>query len=352
MSKSTLYTQIENATNNILNLQNNLNQNTGNSLSPWNNMDYNDFINSYEILKKDLITLSKEIENFDIPWNILNSFVASLTNAHIHIQAFFNAANQNTFTNAFTHVESLRTNMRTWALTSRDLAENEINNKLTQINTEIDSVIKKKETIELLEQTVNSLVMPGVSGSLSKSFSNRAKVLNLYERRWKNITIWTAILTLLATILVGLWVNTLLDTNKENIKKVAIVKDKNSTSVNAKTIENYESDMIWLSMTLRLGILIPFYYFLSIAFSQYRKERELLESYSHKAAIATSLPNYGNLAVDSTVKDQIITEASKEIFSSPDRPKKDCKNTKDNIDIKELKNTVMDFVKTQTEKKN
>jgi hypothetical protein len=60
-----------------------------------------------------------------------------------------------------------------------------------------------------------------------------------------------------------------------------------------------------------------------LSFAQYRKERILEEEYAHKAAVATSLPNYGDLAVDNQVKDQILSEASKVIFTSPSNEKKE-----------------------------
>ena len=72
---------------------------------------------------------------------------------------------------------------------------------------------------------------------------------------------------------------------------------------------------------MRLGILFPVYSVSIFCFTQYRKERDLEENYAHKASVATSLPNYANLAVDSTVKDQILSEAAAVIFTSPTKEK-------------------------------
>jgi len=68
---------------------------------------------------------------------------------------------------------------------------------------------------------------------------------------------------------------------------------------------------------LRSVVLIPIYLGFGFAFSQYRKERDLEEEYAHKSAVASSLPNYGDLAKDDNVKDQIVSGASNVIFASP-----------------------------------
>lgn len=70
-------------------------------------------------------------------------------------------------------------------------------------------------------------------------------------------------------------------------------------------------------MALRIGALLPIFSIFGLAFSQYRKERNLEEEYAHKSAVASSLPNYADLAVVDDVKDQILSEASSVIFVSP-----------------------------------
>ena len=73
----------------------------------------------------------------------------------------------------------------------------------------------------------------------------------------------------------------------------------------------------WGAAIVRAAILLPLFAIFAFAFSQYRRERELEEEYAHKAAVATSLPNYGDLARDAGVRDQIVSAATTVIFTSP-----------------------------------
>jgi hypothetical protein len=73
----------------------------------------------------------------------------------------------------------------------------------------------------------------------------------------------------------------------------------------------------WAVILLRTIVLLPVYAAFGFTFSQYRKEREYEEEYAHKAAVAHSLPNYGDLAREANVRDAIVTAATNVIFVSP-----------------------------------
>lgn len=80
---------------------------------------------------------------------------------------------------------------------------------------------------------------------------------------------------------------------------------------------------MWASVLLRSVVLIPLYAAFGFSFSQYKKERDFEEEYAHKAAVATSLPNYGDLTREPAVRDQIVTGATNVIFSAPTTRKSD-----------------------------
>jgi hypothetical protein len=91
-------------------------------------------------------------------------------------------------------------------------------------------------------------------------------------------------------------------------------------------------------------VLLPIYSIFVFSFLQYKKERDLEEEYAHKAAVATSLPNYGSLAVENGVKDQILSEASKVIFTSPS-PKKVSSGKEETIGVSQINSLLSNIQK-------
>jgi hypothetical protein len=74
---------------------------------------------------------------------------------------------------------------------------------------------------------------------------------------------------------------------------------------------------LWSAALMRSIFLLPLYATLGFAFAQYRKERDFEEQYAHKAALAVSLPQYGELAKGDVAKDQIVTGATNVVFAPP-----------------------------------
>jgi hypothetical protein len=75
------------------------------------------------------------------------------------------------------------------------------------------------------------------------------------------------------------------------------------------------------ALALRSIFMLPLFALLGFALAQYRKERNFEEEYAHKAAVAVSLPNYGDLMEKGASRDQIVTGAANVIFSSPIGPR-------------------------------
>lgn len=104
-------------------------------------------------------------------------------------------------------------------------------------------------------------------------------------------------------------------------------------------------NLLWESLILRLTILLPLYIAFGVSFSQYKKERDFEEEYAHKAAVAISLPNYGDLTRQPAVRDQIVSAATNVIFSAPTNKRTETDAYDKGLDyIKEVLASVTKFI--------
>lgn len=168
----------------------------------------------------------------------------------------------------------------------------------------MQKLAQHNQDVEALRSNVRELIEPAVAGSLSKSFSDRKGELHGNQVRW----FWASCITAVLGVAVTVWVVASI---------VGIFTNDIVRDMLAEAAQQNTSSILWTTVALRLAVLPPLYAIFAFAFAQYRKERNLEEEYAHRAAVATSLPNYGDLAVDNAVKDQILSEASGVIFSSP-----------------------------------
>ncbi|SEF95715.1 hypothetical protein [Marinobacterium lutimaris] len=313
MPTNQLEQQILTVVDNLLALDfSSFNENPPN-LPPWNNLDLNDYLIAVDDLKKSIEGFKQDGFLSGIPWNILHSLHGQLNNAFTHSKNFINAKNQQQFHQAFPQVESARTNLQTWGINYLYLLGKELEDKSQLLDDEIQKFLAHNREVESIKQNVNKLIEPAVAGSLSKSFENRKKDLNTNQNRWFWASVIAAITSLVTTYFV--------------VASIIGVFDNDAVIELIKNSEN-GSGVLWSSVLLRIGLLVPVYALFGFSFSQYKKERNLEEEYAHKAAVATSLPNYGDLAVDNQVKDQILSEASKVIFTSPSKEKIEKSNEK------------------------
>lgn len=255
------------------------------------------------------------------PFNLLNGMNSQLNATHQHLKAFVGNRAQGPFQNAFQHIENIRTNIQQWGFRYESVLGKDIEERSKLIDAEITNLLSNKADIDALKKSVNSLIEPAVAGSLSKSFADRKDALHKNQNRWFWASVVMAIASVIATaVIVG-----------------SIVGIFNSAEVLSaiESSKNGVDGIIWTTVGLRVGALLPIYSIFAFAFLQHKKERDLEEEYAHKAAVATSLPNYGSLAVEDGVKDQILSEASKVIFTSPS-PKKESKGREETIGISQL----------------
>lgn len=304
MKNNSLVEKIQEMHNGIkaLDFENSLNAN----LQEWNNQNKEDFkFGVDEIISLvDLIFEQNTLESY--PFAIKNGLHQNLTTLFQRLQQFQSNGNQNLFNSALQQIDAFRLLLRNWGIRNDALYSFNINDKIQSFDAEYQSVISKRNEIEQLKSNVNSLIEPAVAGSLSNSFTSRQDKIKVNRIVWMIITILSAI----AGIWITIWVvESLIEVlnfdfpdgaTSQQIQQIIDLQPKNS-----------------IIHVLRIAILIPVYALFIYSFKQYSKERNLEEEYAHRAAVATSLPNYGKLAGDNIVKDQIISSASNVVFSSP-----------------------------------
>ena len=330
MSRNTLINQGKLIYENISNLDKATLLNNPGNLQPWNGLDFDDFVESYNEMLKILDAIYENELLINSPFNLLNSINSQLNNVLQQSNAFIANRAQAQYQNVFQHIENMRTNLQTWGFRYEAILGKDIEERSKLIDEEITQLLSKKTEIEALRTSVSSLIEPAVAGSLSKSFTDRKKDLHVNQNRWFWASVITAGLSVIITIAI-VWSIVGMFTTKEVLE--AIQNGKNGTE-----------GIIWTTIALRVGVLLPIYSIFIFSFLQYKKERDLEEEYAHKAAVATSLPNYGGLAVENDVKDQILSEASKVIFTSPSATKNE-KYKNEDIGINQLNSVLSNIQK-------
>ena len=304
MPKQAYIDQILTIHQNVLNLNFDVFKNDpGGPYPEWNNLGIDDYIEAYEDMLRTQVSMFENNIIGILPWNIVHGMISQLNNVLQHCQQFHQQKTPQTFHQAFAQIENMRTNYLAWGIKYLIQIGKELEEKSNLIDIEIQKLLNANKEIGTIKDNVNKLIEPAIAGSLSKSFSNRKNDLHTNLTRWFWASATTALLSICATIWI---VASIVGVFSDN-EVIKILKENNS----------HLDGLFWSTVFLRIAILLPIYSVFAFAFSQYRKERNLEESYAHKAAVATSLPNYGDLAVEPGVKDQILSEASKVIFTSP-----------------------------------
>lgn len=162
------------------------------------------------------------------------------------------------------------------------------------------SVEKIKLEVQNLHSEVKKLITPAVAGSLSAAFEARKDILFRGRIGWLIILLIVSVLSIIETKDLA-----------TSFSNVLLEIQKTKQPIN----------LLWESLILRLTILLPLYIAFGVSFYQYKKERDYEEEYAHKAAVAISLPNYGDLTREPAVRDQIVSAATNVIFSTPTNKK-------------------------------
>lgn len=292
------------------------------NLRPWQGMKPEHLFEIFLELKNSIQFLLDNPDVFkSLPFNIANNLNSQVSNSYTHLNQFIANTAQGQFQNSLSQLVGLRSNMYTNNIT-KDLEREQ-----SLVNTEIqaaetmgklkaasDQLDAERLAIEQLKSEVQSLIEPAVSGSLQKTFKDRAASVRKYRYIWLAVIVVFAACTIYSTnVFVEQAMNMLIP-----------VEDT------AATQKSKNSDLrLGMLLMIRGGLLIPPTFLLVYAIKNARLERQYEEEYEHKSSVATALPNYAGLIANDDVKNQILSQAADIIFQLPNQKKEKASKGKE-----------------------
>jgi hypothetical protein len=232
----------------------------------------------------------------ELPWHSYNSLEGVLQGVYNAFAQLKTTRDQSSFHNFAPQLDSLAYHLRMFGAVSLALGGANLERTSVALTAELEKLTTARVEVEKLRDEVKMLIAPAVAGSLSEAFTARKTVLLVGRIVWGIIALVVGGYCVHATYGFASAVGDALIAAKQPINT---------------------PEVMWLSVLLRSVVLIPLYAAFGFSFSQYKKERDFEEEYAHKAAVATSLPNYGDLTREPAVRDQIVTGATNVIFSAP-----------------------------------
>jgi len=232
----------------------------------------------------------------ELSWHAFGTIESVLQNLHNSYAQLRNNRDQNSWQNFVPQLDSLAYHLRLFGVPALVVGGVQLERVSAALNTEFDRLTAARTEVEKLRDEVRTLVAPAVAGSLSQAFTARKDILLRGRIAWGVIALALGGYCIHATYGFAAAVGD------------AVVAAKAPASTN---------ELIWLSVLIRSVVLLPLYAAFGFSFAQYKKERDFEEEYAHKAAVAASLPNYGDLTREPAVRDQIVTGATNVIFSIP-----------------------------------
>jgi hypothetical protein len=234
----------------------------------------------------------------ELSWNAMNTLQSLLQNVHNAFTPLASTRDQGSYQNFAQHLDSLAYHTRLMGLPYLAMGGSQLERARAQAAMELDRLVSTRGEVEQLRDNVRTLITPAVAGSLSQAFTTRRDALLVGRIVWGVGALLLGGFAVFATFSFANVVG--------EAMKVALTASASTSH-----------DIVWAGAIIRSMVLIPLFAAFGFAFAQYKKERDFEEEYAHKAAVAASLPNYGELARDASVRDQIVTGATGVIFSSP-----------------------------------
>lgn len=232
----------------------------------------------------------------ELTWHALNSLegiIQAVYNSYAQVR---NSRDQGSFQNFVQNLDSLAYHLRMFGAVDLALGGANLERTANAIKSELERLTVARSDVENLKSEVQRLIAPAVAGSLSEAFTARKTVLLWGRIAWGGIALVIGGYSIYATYGVA-----------------SAVGD----ALVAARAQPQGAEVLWATLLLRSIVLIPLYAAFGFCFAQYKKERDFEEEYAHKAAVATSLPNYGDLTREPAVRDQIVTGATNVIFTAP-----------------------------------
>lgn len=233
----------------------------------------------------------------NLTFNGTSTLQGQLQNVFNTYEQFVRSRDQGSYQNFASNLDSLVFHTQMYGIPYSAGGGSHLEATKAALQVELERAKINNTEVDTLKEQVHNLITPAVAGSLSQSFTARRNTL-LYGR----------IAWLVACVGLGWYATT---TTIDLVNTIA------ASLTNIRSAPQSLDAAAIATIFLRTLILIPLFAAFGFAFSQYSKEREYEEEYAHKAAVAHSLPNYGDLAKDANVRDQIVTAATNVIFVSP-----------------------------------
>ena len=333
---------------------------SGAPAQPWNgftSQEVSSFIeNTFSVLS---VAVDKGLLA-DMSFNQLNALVGSLNNFNTQFNTARNiATNQisNQHHNPLNQLQAVDNNLRTSGLYSIVKLDPDLEKKAELIDSQILLSREASVEIESLANQVKQLLDPAVASALSNTFDIRRK--NVANQKWFWFVVFVVSIGLSTWVTTSI-VSSIESSNPKGGEYVAQVElgpinsnfAQSSTNPKASpSNSNGDSDNIAsnssLILFLRMLLLIPAYFSVGFSVRQILRERNFEENYAHKSSVAQTLPSYAELVTSSAVKDEIMSSATKVVFSPP-FPVKTPKSPKKGIDTEEFK----EFVELMKSMKN
>lgn len=239
----------------------------------------------------------------ELSWNafgVIENLLLGLLNSYSQLRTNLD---QNSWSSFAAQLDVLAYHLRLFGVPAMIADGLKIEHLSSSLSTEMERLTLARTDVEKLRDEVKALVAPAVAGSLSQAFTARKRILLWGRMVWGAIALALGAYCIHATYSFAAAVG----------EAAAAVGSAAAASKPATGSGN----LIWLSVLIRSVVLVPLYAAFGFSFAQYKKERDFEEEYAHKAAVAASLPNYGDLTREPAVRDQIVTGATNVIFAIP-----------------------------------
>jgi hypothetical protein len=252
---------------------------------------------TFEFLRGLYVPLLESGHLNKLPWAAIQGLQNQAQNVLNMYNQLLSSRDQGSFQNFSTNLDSFAYQTRMFGVPYMAAGGDVLDATRASMSRELEVLITNNREVDALKKDVRTLITPAVAGSLSKSFTERRDSLMIGRIVWLVVTIVLGGFVIYAT---HEFANTI-----------------SGAILRAQAVNGSGDQSLWPVIAIRSIVLLPLLAAFGFAFSQYRKERDFEEEYAHKAAVAVSQPNYGDLAREPSVRDQIVTGATSVIFSSP-----------------------------------
>lgn len=271
---------------------------SGPTFSDFDGPNVEETIASLKFLRFTFDTLIASDELTLLTKHGLNTLFSQLQNVNNCYSQLTTTRDQTNFQAFAMAVDSFAYNSRMFGAPAIAAGQAKLEMLRSAVAEELSAIQTKSIEIDELKKDVRTLITPAVAGTLSQAFRERRDKI-FKGRLWWLIA--CGVLGLIAICATILFAYAVLDA----------VAGQSTRSGSGQQVS------LWIILAVRTLVLLPFFAAFGFSFAQYRKERDFEEEYAHKSAVAHSLPNYGDLARDEAIRDQIVTAATSVIFASP-----------------------------------